>query len=258
MAKSDTEKQEAELSPFLRQQAEKMKARASQDREIEERKKYTLTPAASEPSQAKGSYQIEQFDATNNKTVRRTITPLPAAVRIQPPKPITKDELTEMIESLRSEMLEQQDRFDNKDAIDKERTDKRVELSAKVAELTAQLRAAESELENLNREGSVRDGWIEFAKRAEQRITSIATGAYNYLLEKISQDKHEASYKELTPLLKEDLKFKVDRSGVRGLTQASFARLHAAPKEQISNARIEATLEKVYTATETLEKILDK
>jgi hypothetical protein len=202
------------------------------------------------------AYQIETFDATNNKTVRRTIQPLAPVQRIQAPKPLTKDELTEMIESLRSEMSDQQSRFDNKDAIDKERTDKRQKLSSKVAELTQQLNAAQAELDQLNRSGSVRDEFIGFAKQAEQRIVSIATGVYNFLLEKISQDKHEASYRELTPLLKEDVTFKVDRSGVRGLTQASFARLHAAPKEQISNARIEASLEKVYTATETLEKVL--
>jgi hypothetical protein len=81
------------------------------------------------------AYQIEQFDATNNKTVRRTITPLPTPQRVQPAKPIEKAELTAMIESLRQEMADQQDRFDHKDELDKERTEKRQELSAKVAEL---------------------------------------------------------------------------------------------------------------------------
>ena len=163
-----------------------------------------------------------------------------------------------MIESLRSEMSEQQSRFDNKDSIDKERTDKRQKLSSKVAELTQQLNAAQAELEQLNRSGSVREEFIGFAKQAEQRIVSIATGVYNFLLEKISQDRHEARYKELTPLLSESVRFKVDRSGVRTFTQPSFARLHAAPKEQITNARINATLEKVYTATEKLEGALEK
>jgi hypothetical protein len=78
------------------------------------------------------------------------------------------------------------------------------------------------------------------------------------LLEKIANDRHEARFAELTPLLKEDVRFKVDRSGIRGLTQASFARLHATPKDQISNARVEATLEKVYTSIEKLEKLLEK
>jgi ABC-type uncharacterized transport system ATPase component len=104
----------------------------------------------------------------------------------------------------------------------------------------------------------VRDEFIAFAKRADQRIVSIATGVYNFLLEKISQDRHEASYKELTPLLEENVTFRVDRSGVRGLTQANFARLHATPADKILNAMVEASLNKVYDATEKLEKALEK
>ena len=163
-----------------------------------------------------------------------------------------------MIVELRQEMANQQERFDNKDSIDKERADKRLELSAKIGELTRQLNAAQVELDQLNRIGSVRDEFIAFAKQAEQRLVSIATGVYNFLLEKISQARHEASYKELTPLLSEDVRFKADRSGIRGLTQANFARLHATPADQIFNATIEATLEKVYTATEKLEGALEK
>jgi hypothetical protein len=207
--------------------------------------------------QTQEAYQVDTFNATTGETYSRTITPLSTPQRIQP-KPITKAELTDMIAELRQEMADRQERFDNKDSIDKERGDKRLELSATIGELTRQLSAAQGELDQLNRVGSVRDEFIAFAKQAEQRIVSIATGVYNFLLEKIAHDRHEASYRELTPLLKEDVKFKVDRSGVRGLTQASFARLHEAPKDQISNARVEATLEKVYTATETLEKVLEK
>ena len=58
--------------------------------------------------------------------------------------------------------------------------------------------------------------------------------------------------------MKEDVAFKVDRSGVRGLNQASFARLHATPADKILNAMVEASLNKVYDATERLEKVLEK
>jgi hypothetical protein len=204
------------------------------------------------------AYTIEQFDATNNKTTRRTITPLPTPTRLQPPKPITKAELAEMIAELRDEMATEQERFDNKDAIDKERTDKRVALPEKINELTRQLNEAKAEFDKLTSEGSVRDGFIEFAKRAELRITQIATGVYGFLLEKLSQDRHETPFAELTDLLKEEIRFKVDRSGVRTFTQPSFARLHAAPRENITKARIEATLEKVYSATEKIEEALNK
>jgi hypothetical protein len=163
-----------------------------------------------------------------------------------------------MIESLRQEMAEEQDRFDRKDELDKERNDKRQELCAKISELTIQLRDARSTLDDLNRAGSTRDGWIAFAKRAEGQITAIATGAYGYLLEKISQDKHEAGYKELTPLLAESVRFAVDRLGIKFFTSSNFVSLNRAPAEQINNARIEATLEKIYAATEKIEGALQK
>ena len=146
---------DTELSPFLRQQAERIKVIAQQDIDIAERQKRNIVPGVQESErESKGKYEIVTHDATNDRIERRIITPLPTPKRIQPAKPITKDELTEMIKSLRSEMSEQQDRFDNKDAIDKERTDKRQELSAKVAELTQQLNAVQTELDDLNRAGS--------------------------------------------------------------------------------------------------------
>ena len=200
------------------------------------------------------TYQIESFDATNSKTVTRTITPLPTPQRLQPAAPIEKAKLTEMIESLRQEMSDQQTRFDQRAQLDAESTARKNELHAKITELYAQLNAAQAEFNQLKSEGTVRDGFIRFAKDAESRITGIATGVYNYLLEKISQDKHEASYKELTPLLKEEVIFKANRSGIRFLAQGNFATLHTATADKISNARIEATLEKVYTATEKLRR----
>jgi hypothetical protein len=204
------------------------------------------------------TYQVEEFNATTGETKRRTIEALPTPQRIQPPSPITKPELLEMIESFRQEMADQQDRFDHKDELDKEQTEKRRELSAKVAELTQQLRETQNELDDLNRAGSTRDGFIEFAKRAEGQITAIATGAYGFLLDKIALYKHEASYAELTPLLKESVRFAVDRLGVRFYTQGNFSSLHRTPADQITNARIEATLEKVYSATQKIEGALQK
>jgi hypothetical protein len=203
-------------------------------------------------------YIITQHDVTNDTVTHREITPLPTPQRIQPAKTLTKPELIEMIDALRDEMATEQKRFDNKDAIDKANTDKRQKLYATIADLTEKLNAAKSELDQLNRTGSVRDGFIEFAQRAEQRITQIATGIYGYLLEKFSQERHEAPFAELTQLLKEDVRFKADRSGVRTYTLPGYARFHAVPKDQITNARIEATLEKVYSATEKLETVLEK
>jgi hypothetical protein len=247
-----------ELTPFLEQQKRVMAQKEQLERHLEQRQRYTLTPGANEKHDPKAKYVVETHDSTNNTVERRVITPLPTPQRIQPAKPLAKGDIVEMLKELRDEMATEQERFNNKDAIDKERTTKRAELSAKIIELIQQTNAAQAELDKLTRAGSVRDEFIEFAKRAEQRITQIATATYGHLLEKFSQDRHEAPFAELTALLKEEIRFKVDRSGVRTFTQPSFARLHAAPKESITNTRIEATLEKVYTATEKLEGALEK
>lgn len=110
----------------------------------------------------------------------------------------------------------------------------------------------------MDREGTIREQFISFAREAEGRITAIANGVYKFLLEKISQERHDSGYKSLPPLLAEDVRFRVDKTGIRFFTQPSFASLHRAPPEQITNARIESTLEKVYTATEKLEAALEK
>ena len=168
-----------------------MTARAQQDREIEERQKHSLVPAVHEVPATIGKYVIEEFNASTGETRTRQITPLPQPTRFQA-KQITKDELNAMIVELRQEMATQQERFDHKDSIDKANTDKRQELYNTISELSQQLNAAKGELDQLNRVGSVRDEFIAFAARAEQRITSIATGVYNFLLEKTSNDRHEA------------------------------------------------------------------
>jgi len=204
------------------------------------------------------TYQVEAFDIVTGKTTSRTIAPLPIAQRLQPPKPIEKGELTEMIESLRQEMSEQQERFDHKDELDAERNQKRAALSSRIGELTLQLREAQGELDHLDREGTIREQFISFARQAEGRITAIANGVYKFLSEKLSQERHDSDYKSLPPLLSEDVRFRVDKLGTRFLAQPSFASLHRTPTEQITNARIEATLEKLYAATEKLEGALEK
>src|SRR4029077_5943974 len=210
------------LSPFLEQQKRVMAQKEQLERDLEQRQKYTLTPGANEKHDPKEKYVVETHDSTNNTVERRVITPFPPPQRIQPAKPLAKGDIVEMLNELRDEMAAEQEKFDRKDELDAAAANKRGQLIAKVSELTSQLNAAKSELDQLNREGSVRDGWIEFAKRAELRITQIATATYGHLLEKFSKDRHEAPFAELTDLLKEEIRFKVDRSGVRTFTQPSF------------------------------------
>jgi hypothetical protein len=134
--------QEAPLSPFLEHQKRVMESRALQDRQIGERTRYTLPAAEKESASAKGAYVVESFDATNNRTERRTITPLPTPQRIQPAKPLSKEELIEMLDELRDEMATEQKKFDRKDAIDDD-DDRELDAKAKsrlVAEIAARKR----------------------------------------------------------------------------------------------------------------------
>ena len=193
--------QDTPLSPFLEQQKRVMAQKEQLERDLEQRQKYTLTPGANEKHDPKAKYVVETHDSTNNTVERRVITPLATPQRLQPPKPLAKGDIVEMLNELRDEMATEQEKFDRKDELDAAAANKRGQLIAKVNELTAQLNAAKSELDDLNRAGSTRDGFIAFAKRAEQRITAIATGTYNFLLEKISQERHDSDYKSLPPLL---------------------------------------------------------
>jgi hypothetical protein len=59
---TDTNTQEAQLSPFLEHQKRVTESRAQQDRDIAERQKYSLTPAAQGSSPTKGAYAVETFD----------------------------------------------------------------------------------------------------------------------------------------------------------------------------------------------------
>jgi hypothetical protein len=132
-----------ELTPFLEQQKRVMAQKEQLERDLEQRQKYTLTPGANEKHDPKAKYVVETHDSTNNAVERRVITPLTNPQRLQPPAPIEKGELTEMIESLRQQMSEQQERFDNKDKLDAERNQKRAALSSRIGELTLQLREAQ-------------------------------------------------------------------------------------------------------------------
>jgi hypothetical protein len=97
-------------------------------------------------------------------------------------------------------MAEQQERFDNRDQLDAERNSRRIALSVKIEELTRQLTDAQGEIDTLNKTGSIREQFIAFAKQIESRISGIANATYKFLLEKVSQERHEASYSQLTPL----------------------------------------------------------
>src|SRR6202008_1874841 len=138
-----------ELSPFLEQQKRVMAQKEQLERDLEQRQRYTLTPGANEKHDPKAKYVVETHDSTNNTVERRVITPLPTPQRIQPAKPLAKGDIVEMLKELRDEMVTEQKKFDRKDELDAAAANKRGQLIAKVNELTAQLNAAKSELDDL-------------------------------------------------------------------------------------------------------------
>jgi hypothetical protein len=169
-----------------------------------------------------------------------------------------KQMFLEEIEELRSKMAVAQSRFDNKDPLDAERTSQKSDLAAKIAELTQKLRSAQTELDDLNSKGSIRDEFIAEAGSFEQNIVGLASGVFNYVLDRLSQEKYEANHRELPPLMKEEILFRADRLGIKRLANGAFARLSKHRKEQITNEVVNAAMERVFDATETLEKVLNK
>ena len=180
-------------------------------------------------------YQVESFDIVTGKTVT----------------------LLHDIEDLRTSMAEAQSDFDRKDELDAAAAQKRQELSARVAELTQLLRSTQSELDQLNAQGSTRDQFIAFASSFEQRISALASGVFNYVLDRLSQERFDSDCRSLTPNLQEEILFRNGKLNIKRLTQGSFARLHKHKKEQITNELVDSVMERVYSASEALEAVLN-
>jgi hypothetical protein len=83
-----------------------------------------------------------------------------------------------MLDELRDEMATQQERFDNKDSVEKKRSDKRLELSTKIGELTQQLggyetiiiMAGRSSIKQLTSSVALRLLCQYFARQSRQRL----------------------------------------------------------------------------------------
>lgn len=226
-------------TPFLQRQAEIMAQRAAQERDAEERRTRTLVPAAPEQP-------------------RPTFTPRPVPQRIQPSGPLEKTELSSMIEELRSDMAEAQSLFDRKDELDAAAAIRRQELSATIEELTQRLNEARVSLDHLNAQGSTRDQFIASAITFETRISPIASGVFNYVLDRLAQEKYESPFRDLTPLLQEEILFRAGKLGVKRLAQGSWPTLHKQRRENLLNDTVNASMERTFDATITLEKALEK
>jgi hypothetical protein len=186
----------------------------------------------------------------------RTIAEHVVQPAVKPQPAITSEELLAMVDSLRQEMQTAQDTFDNKDQIDAQRNGQKSALASQISELTAKLEAANLELHRLEKLGSARQEFIAKVKSFESKVVATATGLWNHLANKLSTEKYDAPFKELTSGLKEVVVFAVNRTGIKGLTLPTFTRLHRLTEDQISNALLDATMERVYNATVKVEEIL--
>lgn len=171
---------------------------------------------------------------------------------------ITADELRAQLASLEEDMLAEQSTFDQAPEIDRQRTERKAELTRTINELKATLATHESELAELVSKGSVRQEFIAAVRRFEDRIFAIATGTFNHLLERNAQKQYRAPYRELPESLKEGIRFVVNRLGFRAYTLPTFARLHRLPDDQISNALLESTMERVHDGACKLEEVLEE
>jgi hypothetical protein len=199
-----------------------------------------------EVTEALATQSIEPRPATQAPTPART------------PSVLTSGELVTMIEDLRDQMNAAQERFDNKDAIDAETNKRKGELASLIADLSAKLDEARTEMRELEEDGSVRDGFIKSASKFEQEVNAIATGVWGHLSERISREKYDgSSYRELPSSLKDVVLFKLGKLGIKAFTLPSFQRLHSRPKEAISNALLEQSMERVHNAMVKLEEVLE-
>jgi ribosome-binding ATPase YchF (GTP1/OBG family) len=131
------------------------------------------------------AYQIETFDATNNKIECRTITPLhPSQQRFNRPELATLPELEKQIAELTEDITAATNDFDTVSANLDEYYRPLKQAEQRVAELRLQLAEAESELAQLQAQGSPRDGFWNFINECECRVSGIA----RQLLDRFCQD----------------------------------------------------------------------
>jgi hypothetical protein len=153
-------------------------------------------------------------------------------------------------------MLVAQEAVDNSQEINNDRTARKAQLANQIAELTAKLAEVNAELAEVESKGSARQEFIASVVNFESRAVALGNGLHNHLLEKISQERHEAPFRELPDTLKEGVRFAVSRKGIKSITLPTFARLHKYRRDQINDALLEQTMGRVYDANLKIEDIL--
>jgi DNA repair ATPase RecN len=204
---------QTEESAFLQNQRRVMAQKEQLDRDIAERTRYTLQPAVTEnekPFNSKEAYVIESFDAANNKTERRTITPLPQpAQRFQKPETPTLPELRQAINDLVADIegagADYETVATNLDSFYAPHK----ALEKRISELKAALSQAETELAELRAEGSPAEGYKRFIVGAEQKVNGIARQLVDRFSADKAREKFDTEFHRLSPATQNDLQISI-------------------------------------------------
>jgi chromosome segregation ATPase len=191
-------------------------------------------------------------------TTERVIEEHEAQPRIKPQSALSAQEVAGMVDQLRQDMQDAQDRFDDKDRLDRERTQQKQSLEVRIADLQAQLNSLQEKLDRLNALGSVRQKFLDDVKTLENRVPTLANAAWKFLADKFANEKHGATFSELTKGLKEGIEFAVNRLGLRAMLSYTFCRVHRIPAGQISDAFLDQTMQRIFDATVKVEEILNQ
>ena len=196
-----------ELSPFLRQQAELMAARAQQDRNIEERAKYTLPAAVNEtgPKMDPDKLVLATENITTGKTTHRVVelTPQPTQ-RFTRPTPFSLPEIREQLvnagNTIDSAKEKHQADVASLDAFYAEQHS----LKAEIADLLAKVDEKQTRLSELESAGSPKDQYLATIVKSENEVAGIAGALFTTLSEQAAQRIFGIPFEGLSPDGKRD------------------------------------------------------
>jgi hypothetical protein len=176
------------------------------------------------------AYQIETFDATNNKIERRTITPLqPSQQRFNRPELATLPELEKQIAELTEDITAASNDFDTVSANLDEYYRPLKQAEQRVTELRVQLAEAESELAQLQAQGSPRDGFWTFINECECRVSGIARQLLDRFCQDAAINTFKVAFSRLSEHTQKDLAL-VYRMRLERFREGVYARLRRHEK----------------------------
>jgi hypothetical protein len=176
------------------------------------------------------AYQIEMFDATNNKIERRMIKPLPQpAQRFNKPETPSLDQLRKQIDELTDDITAATNDFDTVSANLDEYYRPLKQAEQRVSELRLQLAEAESELAQLQAQGSPRDGFWNFINECECRVSGIARQLLDRFCQDAAINTFKVAFSRLTEHTQKDLSL-IYRMRLERFNEGFYARLRRQEK----------------------------